>query len=91
MVSPAAVDGYGASTLAMAFSTLVLAFFSAATVQLMELFNVAVKTSLCRGGIATVTPLSTITSIWSIRYCSWKRRITAASARGGPSSSSSTS
>jgi hypothetical protein len=63
MVSPAAVEGYGASTLATAFSSLVLAFLRAAAVQLTVLEGVAVKTSLCSGGIATVTPLSTITSI----------------------------
>src|SRR3954451_5070472 len=85
MVRPAAVEGYGASTFAMAFSSRVFALVSAALVQLTPLLSLAVNTSLCSGGIATVTPLLTITSTWSIRYCSWKRRITgAASARGGP-------
>src|SRR5437870_4832740 len=62
MVSPAAVEGYGFSTLDSALSSRVCAVFSALTVQLRLAASFAVKTSLWIGGMAQVTPLSRITS-----------------------------
>src|SRR3954469_10738368 len=92
IVRPAAVSGYGASTLASAFSTRVLAAFSAAAVQFVVDFNLAVKTSLKIGGITTVCWLSRMTSSCSMRYCSWRRRVTVAAWAGaGRTTSPSTS
>src|SRR5690348_9716413 len=93
MVSPAALAEYGFSTKASAFSTRVFALFSALVVHVIRLVSLALMTSLCSGGIATVRPLSRMTSTLSIRYCSSRRRgAAAADAREGPPlSSSSTS